>query len=111
MEAILARGDRRLCDVIEQAYKNGAKFDGWTEHFKFDAYLQAFEQFGIDYKQYLRQRDEDEILPWDYLDMGVDKNFLLREKHKAYDAKCTLSCLKQCNGCGLQSEGLCNVGR
>jgi len=111
LEAVFARGDRRLANVIEQAYKNGAKFDGWTEHFKFDAYMQAFEQFGLDYKQYLRERNEDEILPWDYLDMGVDKNFLLRERHKAYQAKCTLSCNKQCNACGLQSEGLCNVNR
>jgi len=110
LEAVLARGDRKLSKVLVEAYKNGARFDGWTEHFRYDAYMQAFDKFDIDYKQYLRERDEDEILAWDYLDMGVQKSYLLRERHKAYEAKCSLSCLKQCNGCGLQSEGLCNVG-
>ena len=58
---------------------------------------------------YLRERSEDEILPWDYLDMGVTKQFLLRERHKAYNGECTLGCNKKCGGCGLQKEGLCHV--
>lgn len=109
MEAVLARGDRKLCAVLARAYQLGAKFDGWTELFNFNAYMQAFEELGIDYKQYLRERSEDEILPWDYLDMGVDKDFLLKERHKAYRAESTLSCSKKCNACGLQKEKLCKV--
>ena len=109
MEAVLARGDRKLGAVLARAYQLGAKFDGWTEYFNFNAYMQAFEELGIDYKQYLRERSEDEILPWDYLDMGVDKDFLLKERHKAYRAESTLSCSKKCNACGLQKEKLCKV--
>lgn len=109
MEAVLARGDRKLCAVLARAYQLGAKFDGWTELFNFNAYMQAFEELGIDYKQYLRERSEDEILPWDYLDMGVDKDFLLKERHKAYRAESTLSCGKKCNACGLQKEKICKV--
>jgi len=109
MEAVLARGDRKLGAVLARAYQLGAKFDGWTELFNFNAYMQAFEELGIDYKQYLRERSEDEILPWDYLDMGVDKDFLLKERHKAYRAESTLSCSKKCNACGLQKEKLCKV--
>lgn len=109
MEAVLARGDRKLGAVLARAYQLGAKFDGWTEYFNFNAYMQAFEELGIDYKQYLRERSEDEILPWDYLDMGVDKDFLLKERHKAYRAESTLSCGKKCNACGLQKEKICKV--
>ncbi len=109
MEAVLARGDRKLGAVLARAYQLGAKFDGWTEYFNFNAYMQAFEELGIDYKQYLRERSEDEILPWDYLDMGVDKDFLLKERHKAYCAESTLSCSKKCNACGLQKEKICKV--
>lgn len=109
MEAIFARGDRKLCDVLVRAYQLGAKFDGWTELFNYNAYMQAFEEIGIDFKKYLRERAEDEILPWDYLDMGVEKDFLLKERHKAYNAECSLSCSKKCNACGLQNEKLCKA--
>lgn len=111
MEAVFARGDRKLADVLVCAYNNGAKFDGWTEHFNYDAYMQAFDSVGVDFKTYLRERGEDEILPWDYLDMGVEKSFLLKERRRAYAAECTLGCNKKCNACGLQGEGLCNVNR
>lgn len=111
MEAVFARGDRRLSAVLESAYKHGAKFDGWTEFFSYDAYIKAFEETGVDPQMYLRERGEDEILPWDYLDMGVEKSFLLRERHKAYKAECTPGCNKKCSACGLQKEGLCRVNR
>lgn len=109
MEAVFARGDRALCDVLIHAYKNGAFFDGWTEFFNYDAYKKAFDECKVDMLSYLRERSEDEILPWDYLDMGVTKQFLLRERHKAYNGECTLGCNKKCSGCGLQKEGLCHV--
>ena len=70
-----------------------------------------FEKCGLDFGMYLRERDEDEILPWDYLDMGVTKEFLLRERRKAYLAQCTPGCNKACSACGLQKEGLCRVNR
>ena len=109
MEAVFARGDRDLCDVLIHAYKNGAFFDGWTEFFNYEAYKKAFEECKVDMLSYLRERSEDEILPWNYLDMGVTKQFLLRERHKAYNGECTLGCNKKCSGCGLQKEGLCHV--
>ena len=111
MEAVFARGDRRLSAVLEEAFAEGAVFDGWTEYFNFGAYLKAFEKCGLDFGMYLRERDEDEILPWDYLDMGVTKEFLLRERRKAYLAQCTPGCNKACSACGLQKEGLCRVNR
>ena len=111
MEAVFARGDRRLSAVLEEAFAEGAVFDGWTEYFNFGAYLKAFEKCGLDFGMYLRERDEDEILPWDYLDMGVTKEFLRRERRKAYLAQCTPGCNKACSACGLQKEGLCRVNR
>ncbi|MCL1877771.1 MAG: TIGR03960 family B12-binding radical SAM protein [Defluviitaleaceae bacterium] len=76
IEGILARGDRRLADAIEAAYRGGAIFDGWTEHFKYDAWQNAFAQTGIDPAFYTREREADEILPWDFIDMGLQKDVL-----------------------------------
>lgn len=83
IEGILARGDRRLSEVIENAYKNGAVFDGWTEFFKYDIWLAAFESAGLDPAEFTRERGVDEKLPWDFIDIGVKKDFLRREWERA----------------------------
>lgn len=106
LEGVFARGDRRLCDVIIQAVKNGCKFDGWGEGFKFDLWMQAFEQTGVNPDFYnLRQRSYDEILPWDHIDIGVTKEFFIRENEKAKKAQTTPNCREKCAGCGANSFG------
>ena len=101
LEAVTARGDRRLCAVIEQATKNGAKLDGWDEYFNYQAWLDAFDACGIDPDFYtVRGYGEDEILPWDTIDVGVSKKFLLRERKQAYAGKITPDCRHGCSGCG-----------
>ncbi|MCQ2399233.1 MAG: B12-binding domain-containing radical SAM protein, partial [Clostridia bacterium] len=108
MEAVLARGDRRLGKVMLRAYENGAKFEGWAEMFKPDAWSEAFEYYGMDKGYYTREWDEDEILPWDFIDIFVDKKFLLSERHNAYSGKVTGSCKKGCKACGIQREYGCD---
>lgn len=106
LEGVFARGDRRLCDVIIRAVENGCKFDGWGEHFDFDTWMKSFEQCGIDPDFYnLRKREYDEILPWDFIDIGVTKEFFIRENEKAKQAKTTPNCREQCAGCGVKSFG------
>lgn len=106
LEGVFARGDRRLCDVLIQAVRNGCKFDGWGEGFKFDLWMQAFEQTGVDPDFYnLRQRSYDEILPWDHIDIGVKKEFFIRENEKAKAAVTTPNCREKCAGCGANSFG------
>lgn len=106
LEGVFARGDRRLCDVLIQAVKNGCKFDGWGEGFKFDLWMQAFEQIGVNPDFYnLRQRSYDEILPWDHIDVGVTKEFFIRENEKAKKAQTTPNCREKCAGCGANSFG------
>ena len=108
LEAVLARGDRRLCAVLEDAWKNGCKLDGWTEHFNYDAWMAAFEKNGIDGTFYAnRTRSYDEIMPWDHLDYGVTKQFLIRENQKAHEAMPTPNCREKCSGCGAS----CLIGR
>ncbi len=102
LEAVLARGDRRLCDVIERAYSKGCRFDGWNKELKKDAWLQAFDECGISMEEYTRERSEDEILPWEFIDIGINKKFFLSERKRAYEGKVTGSCAKKCSGCGLQ---------
>ena len=101
LEAVFARGDRRLGAVIEQAVKNGAKLDGWDEYFNYSRWYDAFNTCGIDTDFYtVRGYGEDEILPWDTIDVGVTKKFLLREKHRAYEGRITPDCREGCAGCG-----------
>ena len=101
LEAVMARGDRRLAPVIEQAAKNGARLDGWDEYFNYQAWLDAFETCGIDPDFYtLRGYEEDELLPWDMIDVGVSKRFLLCERRRAYEGKITTDCRHGCSGCG-----------
>ena len=101
LEAVFARGDRRLRAVIEEAVKNGARLDGWDEYFRYDIWCDAFEKCGIPVDFYtVRGYGEEEILPWDMIDVGVSKKFLLRERRRAYDAQVTPDCRHGCAGCG-----------
>ena len=109
MEAVLARGDRRLGKVIELAYKKGCVFDGWAERFKKELWDSAFEETGIKKTDYTREWDEDEILPWDFIDVYVDKKYLLKERKKAYGAEVTGSCQSGCKACGIQRVFRCDV--
>ena len=101
LEAVLARGDRRLGVVLEDAWRNGCKLDGWTEHFNYDAWVAAFEKNGVDGTFYAnRTRSYDEVMPWDHLDYGVSKAFLVRENEKAHANTPTPNCREKCSGCG-----------
>ena len=101
LEAVFARGDRRLGDVIAEAVKNGAHLDGWDEYFNNDIWLSAFEKCGIDPDHYtVRGYGDDELLPWDTIDVGVSKRFLLKERQRAYNQQVTPDCREQCAGCG-----------
>ena len=101
LEAVFARGDRRLGAVIEEAAKNGAKLDGWDEYFNYGIWFDAFQKCGVDPDFYtVRGYGEEEILPWDTIDVGVNKKFLLRERKRAYEARVTPDCRQGCAGCG-----------
>ena len=101
LEAVTARGDRRLGPVIEYAAKNGARLDGWDEYFNYSIWLDAFKNCGVDPNFYtVRGYGEDEILPWDTIDIGVSKSFFLRERKQAYAEKVTPDCRNGCSGCG-----------
>ena len=101
IEGVIARGDRRLGKVIELAYKNGAIFDGWSEHFDYNAWVQAFLDAGLNMEFYAhRLRREDEILPWDFIDPGVSREFLLSEWKKAKENVTTPGCYSNCTNCG-----------
>ena len=101
LEGIFARGDRRIADVILEAYKNGALYDAWTEFWDYDRWLAAFEHTGIDMDFYTqREMAEDEIFPWDFIDIGVTRKFLLSEWKKAKQGIVTPNCREKCSGCG-----------
>ena len=100
LEGVIARGDRRLSEVIYTAWKNGCKFDAWDEHFKYDTWIESFNNCSIDPSFYAnRKREFEEIMPWDHIDFGVSKQFLISEDKKAYQATTTPHCRKQCSGC------------
>ncbi len=103
LEGVLARGDRKLSNLLFEAWKAGAKFDGWTELFNYDAWMKAFSVTGIDANEYnTRTRSFNEPLPWEHITPGVDKAFLLREYNKAIGERLTEDCRRgQCNGCGI----------
>ncbi len=113
LEAVFARGDRRVADVIEEAWRNGAKFDSWSEYFDFQRWQDAFAACGLSMDFYAtRQRDKGEILPWDMISTGVRKPFLWREREQCYQNKITPDCRKQCTGCGadkLYPGGKCDA--
>ncbi len=101
LEAVVARGDRRIGPVLEEALRRGARLDGWDEFFSNNAWLEAFESCGVDPDFYTtRGSGENEILPWDTIDVGVSKQFLLRERKRAYDGLVTPDCRNGCSGCG-----------
>ena len=102
LEGIFARGDRKISKVILEAYRMGALYDAWTEYWNYDRWLQAFENCGIDMDFYTtRQRSLDEILPWDFIDIGVTKEFLKKEWERAHQEEVTPNCRMKCSGCGV----------
>jgi len=104
-EAWFSRGDRRLSDVIETAWKKGAKFDAWQEKFNFALWMEAFEEKGIDpYFYSHRQRDTNENLPWDHINIGISKKYLINEYIKSKNLENTSDCRFLCHGCGIQTE-------
>ncbi len=100
LEGVFARGDRRLSKVIELAVKKGCKFDGWDEFFLADKWEEAFREAGLSPEFYRRERSYDEILPWDKIDIGVTKEFLMKENENAKKAIVTPNCREKCSGCG-----------
>lgn len=109
LEGVLARGDRKLAKVLLKAYETGCLFDSWSECFHNDVWMKAFAECGVEPDFYTtRERSEDEIFPWDFLDCGVTKEFLLREWNKAMTQTVSPNCKKQCQGCGANRFG-CGV--
>ncbi len=112
LEGVFARGDRRLSKVIEYAWRHGCKFDSWDDSFKFDVWMQSFEDLGIDSLFYnARRREFSEILPWDHLDYGIRKEFLIKENEKAHRSETTPHCRIKCAGCGANrlNGGKCDA--
>ncbi len=106
IEAVFARGDRKLNAVLAEAHRRGMRFDSWDEHFDYNKWMEVFDTVGIDPAFYAnREFAENEILPWDNIDIGVSKAFLLRERHRAYEAIPTKNCRESCNGCGADRLG------
>ncbi|MFW5650206.1 MAG: TIGR03960 family B12-binding radical SAM protein [Acetivibrio ethanolgignens] len=106
LEGILARGDRKLSKVIYDAYQDGCIYDAWSEYFDYEKWMKHLEENGIDYTFYTsRERDREEILPWDFIDVGVTKSFLWREYEQAKKETVTPNCRQRCAGCGAMSFG------
>lgn len=112
LEAVLARGDRRMCKVLETAWRKGAKLDAWEEYFSLDRWLEAFAECGLDPHFYAnRQREKDEIMPWSVISSGVTEEYLWRELQRAEAGVTTPDCRTHCNGCGANRMvgGTCHV--
>ena len=112
LEGVFARGDRRLSAVIELAWRKGCKFDGWGDMFLYETWLEAFEETKVSPEFYAnRKREYEEIFPWDHLDYGVSKKFLINENKKAHNAETTAHCRHKCAGCGANklNGGHCDV--
>ena len=112
LEAVLARGDHRMGKVLETAWRKGAKLDAWEEYFSLNRWLEAFDECGLDPHFYAnRTRAEDELMPWSMISSGVTEQYLLRERHRAYESVTTPDCRTHCNGCGanLLVGGKCDV--
>ena len=106
LEGVLARGDRRVGKVIRRAYEKGCIYDAWGEQFNNEKWLEAFEECGISIEFYTtREREPDELFPWDFIDVGVTKEFLKREWRNALEGKTTPNCRMRCSGCGAMSFG------
>lgn len=114
LEGVFARGDRRLCDVMEKAWRKGCRFDSWDECFSFEKWMEAFEECGVDpYFYTSRKRSYDEILPWDHMDYGISNKFFQKEAEKAYRSVTTPHCREKCNACGANklNGGKCDALR
>ena len=112
LEAVLARGDRRMCKVLETAWRKGAKLDAWEEYFSLDRWLEAFEECGLDPHFYAnRRREKDEIMPWSMISSGVTEEYLWRELQRAREGVTTPDCRTRCNACGANHMvgGTCHV--
>lgn len=109
IEAIFARGDKTLAAAIVKAYELGCVFDSWSENFDYDKWMRAFEESATDYLRFLEGFGEDEVLPWDIIDNGVSKRYLIEEKRRAYAGVCTPNCLGKCNGCGANRLEKCHI--
>ncbi len=111
LEACFAVGDRKMADVLYRAWELGCKLDGWNDQFRFDLWMQAFIDCGVDPAFYAnRPRGEDELLPWDFIDIGVTKRYLRREYERAMAGQTTRDCRLGCNACGMERiEGLCRI--
>ena len=110
IEGVLARGDRKLSRVIRKVYEDGGIYDAWREYYDDDRWMRAFDACGIDPGFYIyRERPLDEAFPWDHIDTGVTKEYLIREWKQAQDAVVTANCREACSGCGAAgfSCGIC----
>lgn len=110
LEAVVARGDRKVSDALLSAWENGCRFDGWSEHLKYDTWLEAFMDAGIDGSFYAnRQRSLDEVFPWDFISPGPTKKYLLKEYQKALEGDTTRDCRLGCTGCGISDCAMWGV--
>ena len=101
LEAVLARGDRRLCAVVESAWRKGSTLDGWGEFFSMERWTEAMAESGLSLEFYAnRRRPYDEVMPWSHLDYGVSREYLIRENKRAHENKTTINCREGCTGCG-----------
>ncbi len=109
LEGVFARGDRRLAKVLIKAHEKGIRFDGWSEFFSMEKWMECFEECGLDPAFYTRERSFDEILPWDMIDVGVKKSFLVKEAQKAQKGEVTPNCREKCSNCGANcfKGGVC----
>lgn len=112
LEGVFARGDRRLGKVLECAWRKGCRFDGWDDQFRYDLWMEAFEECGVDPHFYAnRRRSFDEVLPWDHMDYGIRKEFLIKENNLAHQSITTPNCREKCNACGANklNGGKCDA--
>ncbi|RKX60517.1 MAG: TIGR03960 family B12-binding radical SAM protein [Thermodesulfobacteriota bacterium] len=110
LEGVISRGDRQLINLIIEVYKNGARLDSWKEYFKYEIWKDTAEKLGINLKDYLRERDINEKLPWDHIDLRVKKEYLLKEREKAYKAQVTKDCrFEKCSKCGVCYKEIKNI--
>jgi hypothetical protein len=105
LEGVFARGDIKLADALEFAWRDGARFDNWTETFDLDRWNRAFERAKVDPEYYVGEKDLAQVFSWDFIDIGVTKDFLLRERDRALSEKNTPDCRSVCSACGLQAFG------
>ena len=111
LEGVFARGDRKLSKVLLQAHQKGCRFDGWHEYFDMDKWMESFKACGVDPDFYTaRVREYEEVLPWDHIDIGVTKKYLMREAEKSQNGETTSHCREKCHGCGAQTfeGGVCS---